>query len=297
MEYVLKTHELTKNYGMKKAVNGVSISIKKGDIYGFIGKNGAGKTTLMRLVLGAAVPSSGTLELFGGQNPDAARHRIGSLLESPSLYKNCSAYENLKRFSLLTGNSDKDIRAILRFVELGDTGKKKVGQFSLGMKQRLGIAIAMLGHPEFLILDEPVNGLDPEGIKDIRDLILRLNKELGVTILVSSHLLDELAKVVTVYGIINNGVLVEQISAKELQQKCRRRLLITVDDTEKALEVIRGQLGDIKPRLEENTIVIDSHLEDSAAINTALVENGISVIELQRQTATLESYFMERVGG
>ncbi len=297
MEYVLKTHELTKNYGMKKAVDGVSISIKKGDIYGFIGKNGAGKTTLMRMVLGAAVPSSGTLELFDGENPDAARHRIGSLLETPSLYKNCSAYENLKRFSLLTGNSDKDIRAILRFVELGDTGKKKVGQFSLGMKQRLGIAIAMLGHPDFLILDEPVNGLDPEGIRDIRDLILRLNKELGITILVSSHLLDELAKVVTIYGIINNGVLVEQISAEELQQKCRRRLLVTVDDTEKALEIIRGQLGDIELSLEENTIVIDSHLEDSAAINTALVENGISVIELQRQTATLESYFMERVGG
>lgn len=297
MEYVLKTNNLTKRFGTKKAVNNVSINIKKGDIYGFIGRNGAGKTTLMRLVLGAAVPTSGSIELFGGKNLNSARHRIGSLIEAPSLYKDCTAFENLKRFSLLTGNSDKELNTILRFVGLGDTGNKKVGQFSLGMKQRMGIAIAMLGHPDFLILDEPINGLDPAGIKDIRDLILRLNQELGMTILVSSHLLDELAKVVTTYGIINNGVLVEEISSKELEAKCTHRLLITVDDTDRAVQIIRRIVGNAKISVDGSTVILRSHLEDSGKINKSLVEAGITVSELDRQAGSLENYFIERIGG
>lgn len=297
MEYVLKTQNLTKRFGAKKAVNGVSITIKKGDIYGFIGKNGAGKTTLMRMVLGAAVPTSGSIELFDGEKLNKARHRIGSLLEAPSLYKNCTAFENLKRFSKLTGNTDAEINTILRFVGLGDTGNKKVGNFSLGMKQRMGIAIAMLGHPDFLILDEPVNGLDPAGIKDIRDLLLRLNKELGMTILVSSHLLDELAKIVTTYGIINDGILVEQISAKELEAKCSHRLNVTVDDPMKAKKLIQGVIGDVKMALKGNTIIIPSHLNDSAKINKALVEGGVTVSEIVRQSGSLENYFIERIGG
>lgn len=297
MEYVLQTHNLTKRFGTKKAVNNVSINIKKGDIYGFIGRNGAGKTTLMRLVLGAAVPTSGSMELFGGKNLNSARHRIGSLIEAPSLYKDCTAFENLKRFSLLTGNSDKELNTILRFVGLGDTGNKKVGQFSLGMKQRMGIAIAMLGHPDFLILDEPINGLDPAGIRDIRDLILRLNQELGMTILVSSHLLDELAKVVTTYGIINNGELVEEISSKELEAKCTHRLLITVDDTDRAVQIIRRIVGNARISVDGKTVILRSHLEDSGRINKALVEAGITVSELDRQAGSLENYFIERIGG
>lgn len=297
MDYVLRTTNLSKRFGLKKAVNGVNMNIKRGEIYGFIGKNGAGKTTLMRLVLGAAVPSGGSIELFGGMNLADARLRIGSLLESPNLYKNCSAFENLKRFSLLTGNSNEDIKAILRFVGLADTGNKKVANFSLGMKQRLGIAIAMLGHPDFLILDEPVNGLDPEGIHVIRDLIIRLNRDLGITVLISSHLLDELSKIVTTYGIINNGVLVEEISARELQEKCKRRLIITVDNPQKAVEVIRRNLGNVPLSVDGNNVVINSHLEHSGAINSALVASGVTVLELRRQTATLENYFLERIGG
>ena len=297
MEYVLKTNNLTKRFGFKKAVNGVSLTIRKGEIYGFIGKNGAGKTTLMRMVLGAAVPSGGSIELFDGEDLASARLRIGSLLESPNLYKNCSAFENLKRFSLLTGNSNEDIRAILKFVGLADTGNKKVGKFSLGMKQRLGIAIAMLGHPDFLILDEPVNGLDPEGIHSIRDLIIRLNRDLGITVLISSHLLDELSKIVTTYGIINNGVLVEQISARELEEKCKRKLLITVDNVDKAVQVIRGKLGNVGLGVSGSTVIVDSHLEDSGMLNEALVKSGVAVLELRRQTATLENYFLERIGG
>lgn len=197
MKYVLRTNKLTKRFGAKCAVNGVSMQIRKGEIYGFIGKNGAGKTTLMRLVLGAAMPSDGNIELFGGEELSRARHRIGALLEYPCLYKGCSAYENLKRFSLLTGNTKDELLEILELVGLKNVGKKKVGKFSLGMKQRLAIGVALLGHPEFLVLDEPVNGLDPAGIKEIRDVILRLNREKGVTFLISSHLLDELSKIVT----------------------------------------------------------------------------------------------------
>lgn len=297
MEYVLKTDGLTKSYGNKLAVNNVSINIKKGDIYGFIGKNGAGKTTTMRMVLGDAIPTSGSIELFGGENPNSARHRIGSLLETPNMYKNCTAFENLKRFSRLTGNTDAEILAILRFLGLGNTDGKKVGQFSLGMKQRLGIAAAMLGRPEFLILDEPVNGLDPAGIRDIRDMILRLNKEIGTTILVSSHLLDELAKIVTVYGIINNGVLVEEVSASELKERCSGQLSIAVDDTRKAIEIIRRITNNASMNVEDEKIILRSQSADSGAINKALVENGVTVFELNRQSGDLESYFLERTGG
>lgn len=297
MEYVLKTDGLTKSYGNKLAVNNVSINIKKGDIYGFIGKNGAGKTTTMRMVLGDAIPTSGSIELFGGENPNSARHRIGSLLETPNMYKNCTAFENLKRFSRLTGNTDAEILAILRFLGLGNTDGKKVGQFSLGMKQRLGIAAAMLGRPEFLILDEPVNGLDPAGIRDIRDMILRLNKEIGTTILVSSHLLDELAKIVTVYGIINNGVLVEEVSASELKERCSGQLSIAVDDTRKAMEIIHRVTNNASMNVEDGKIILRSQSADSGAINKALVENGVTVFELNRQSGNLESYFLERTGG
>ena len=297
MEYVLKTDGLTKSYGNKLAVNNVSINIKKGDIYGFIGKNGAGKTTTMRMVLGDAIPTSGSIELFGGENPNSARHRIGSLLETPNMYKNCTAFENLKRFSRLTGNTDAEILAILRFLGLGNTDGKKVGQFSLGMKQRLGIAAAMLGRPEFLILDEPVNGLDPAGIRDIRDMILRLNKEIGTTILVSSHLLDELAKIVTVYGIINNGVLVEEVSASELKERCSGQLSIAVNDTQKAMEIIHRVTNNASMNVEDGKIILRSQSADSGAINKALVENGVTVFELNRQSGNLESYFLERTCG
>ena len=209
MDYVLRTQGLTKQFGAKLAVNNVSMQIKKGDIYGFIGKNGAGKTTLMRLVLGAAMPTSGSIELFGGRESESrARHRIGALLEYPCIYKNCSALENLRRFAILTGGDTAELEDILKLVGLGSTGGKKAGQFSLGMKQRLAIGIALLGHPEFLVLDEPINGLDPAGIKEIRDVILTLNQKKGVTFLVSSHLLDELSKIVTTYGIISDGALI-----------------------------------------------------------------------------------------
>ncbi len=213
-EYVIETCGIFKRYRNRFAVNNVSIHVKRGDIYGLIGKNGAGKTTLMKLILGLANPTMGGVKLFGDTKLDAARKRIGSLIEDPGLYKGCTAYENMLRFSILYGADKNEIPVLLKLVGLDDTGNKKAGAFSLGMKQRLGIAIALLSHPEVPILDEPINGLDPAGIKEIRDIILNLNREHGVTFIISSHLLDELSKIVTRYGIVNDG-----------PQGCNRELL------------------------------------------------------------------------
>ena len=296
LEYVLRTSKLTKCYGEKKAVDTVSMQIKKGDIYGFIGKNGAGKTTLMRLVLGTAMPNSGKIELFGSMDIANQRHRIGSLLEYPCLYKNCSAAENLKRFAMLTKSKPADIKLILKLVGLSDTGKKPAGEFSLGMKQRLGIGIALLGNPEFLILDEPINGLDPAGIKEIRDIILTLNSQLGVTFLISSHLLDELAKIVTTYGIINDGKLIEQISAAQLNDRCRHQMRIAVDDTEKAVNILSAMTDPNTISTDGNTVYLYSLIDRSAEVCGSLVRGGVNVGELVIQSDRLEEYFIERLG-
>lgn len=297
MEYALKTTSLAKRFGMKLALDNVSIEIKPGEIYGLIGKNGAGKTTLMRLCLGLALPSHGDIELFDGAAPQEARHRIGALLEAPCLYKNCSALENLKRFAILTDTPKEKLPEILELVGLGNVGKKNVGKFSMGMKQRLGIAIALLGDPDMLILDEPVNGLDPEGIRDVRDIILRLNREKGITFLISSHLLDELAKVVTTYGIISNGVLVEQISARELAMREQRQLIIRTSNDRKAAGLIRESYPDAEDLgIDPKGIHLSSHIKDSALINKLLVENGIFVGELIVSNRSAEEYFIERMG-
>lgn len=296
METVLKTTDLTKTFGKKMAVNHVSMTIEKGDIYGFIGKNGAGKTTFMRLLLGTAFPTKGQITLFDGMALDEARHKIGSLVEMPGIYKNCTAYENLKLFSTIYGGTEEEIREILRLVGLDNTGKKKAGKFSLGMKQRLGIAIALLGNPEFLVLDEPVNGLDPSGMKEVRDLILHLNKEKKITFLISSHLLDELSKVVTKYGIINNGILVEEVLAEELTERCKHKLIFTVDDTDKAVSVLSDVIPKEEIRVKDGQVVLSSHLEEAGSLNKLLVQHDILVSAVYEQTDGLEQYFMKRIG-
>ena len=297
METILKTTDLSKNFGRKTAVNNVNMTIEKGDIYGFIGKNGAGKTTFMRLILGTAFPTKGEISLFDGRPLNKARQRIGSLVEAPGIYKGCTAYENLKRFSLIYGGTEEEIQEILRFVGLAGTGKKKAGKFSLGMKQRLGIAIALLGNPEFLVLDEPVNGLDPTGMKEVRDLILRLNREKNITILISSHLLDELSKIVTKYGIINDGVLIEEVSADELHERCQHKLIFTVDDTDKAITVLSETVPLEHIRTSGNQIILTSHQEEAAALNKQLVLKDVAVQSFLVHTEGLEQYFMKRIGG
>lgn len=297
MEYVLRTQNLTKQFGEKTAVKNVSMQIKKGEIYGFIGKNGAGKTTLMRLVLGAAMPTGGSIELFGGEESEnEARHRIGALLEYPCIYKNCTALENLRRFAILTGTDTDELEDILDLVGLKGVGKKKAGQFSLGMKQRLAIGIALLGHPEFLVLDEPINGLDPAGIKEIRDVILVLNQKKGVTFLVSSHLLDELSKIVTTYGIIKDGVLIEQITAKELEGRCRHHLKLRVDNIPKAQALLECIADPKAIKVQDDCIYLFDLLDKSDKVNRLLVRHRIKVSELSMQTSSLEEYFLERMG-
>lgn len=295
MEYVIETKSLTKKFGEKTAVNGISLHVKKGDIYGLIGKNGAGKTTLMKLLLGLTSVSGGEIKLFGSSDLNGARRKIGSLIESPALYKNETAFENMKRFAVLAPTSDAEIRKLLTLVGLGSAGNKKAGDFSLGMKQRLGIAIALLGNPEILILDEPINGLDPVGIKEIRDIILELHGR-GVTFLISSHLLDELGKIATNYGIVSGGVLVEEITAAELEETCRTSLKITAHDAKRAASLIIQYDPNIKTEQTENTVRILSPVADNSVIVELLVKNGIRVYEVKNESQGFEDYFIERLG-
>lgn len=296
MEYILKTKGLTKRYGLKCAVDNVDMSIKEGEIYGFIGKNGAGKTTFMRLVLGTAPADRGKIELFDGMRLSSARRRIGSLLEYPCLYKNCTAYDNLERLAVLTNSDDKEIKHILKLVGLEDTGTKRVKDFSLGMKQRLGIGVALLGNPEFLVLDEPINGLDPTGIKEVRDIIHNLNTQYGVTFLISSHLLDELAKIVTTYGIISNGKLIEQVGAEELKARCSNQLRILVDKPEKAALALSAIVKPEDIIVDVNTLYINSAQYSSSKINAHLIRCGVNVHELFVDGDSFEEYFIERLG-
>lgn len=295
MEYIIETEGLTKRYGKRLCVNNISIHIAKGDIYGFIGRNGAGKTTAMRLILGLARPTSGKIKLFNSDDLNAQRKKIGSLIEAPGLYKRCSALENMKRFSILYGGDDKEIEELLSFVGLNGVGNKKVGQFSLGMKQRLGIAIALLGNPEVLILDEPVNGLDPAGIKEVRDLLLKLNKK-NVTIMISSHLLDELAKITTKYGIINNGVLVEEIDAQKLMERCKNNIVISCDRLQEAKELLESELKLTNISIVNDKLHIVDEIESTDEINTLLVKNDFKVHEITINKNSFEDYFIERLG-
>lgn len=295
MDYVIETQNLVKQYKTKRAVDNISIHVKKGDIYGLIGKNGAGKTTLMKLILGLAKPTSGKIFLYGDEKLNEERRKIGSLIEEPGLYKNCTAYENMVRFAKLYGTDAKEINDLLKLVNLSDTGSKKVSQFSLGMKQRLGIAIALLGNPELLILDEPINGLDPAGIKEIRDVIIDLNHK-GVTFLISSHLLDELAKIVTNYGIISEGSLIEEISAKELNERCREFVKIGTNDNNSTCELLKKEIKDINLENKPDGIYLLNHLNETAKINKLLVDKGIEVNEIALQESNFEDYFIERLG-
>ena len=240
MEYILETNNLKKQYKSFKALNGLTMHVPKGSIYGFIGKNGAGKTTLIRLISGLQTPTSGEFKIYDISNNDShisnARQKMGAVVETPSIFHDLTAYDNLKtQYDILGINNYSTINDLLKLVGLDNTGQKMAKNFSLGMRQRLGIAIALCGNPEFLILDEPINGLDPEGIVEIRKLIKKLNKERNITILISSHILDELSKVATHYGFIADGKIIKEMSAKEFEEDCKKSIHI---DTDKSLEKV-----------------------------------------------------------
>lgn len=300
MEYVLRTNALSKNYVAFKALDGLSMNVPKGAIYGFVGRNGAGKTTLIRIICGLQKPSSGEYTLHGRKNTDKSivksRRRMGAVVETPSIYLDMTAEDNLKQQYLNLGIPSFDgIKEILGLVGLENTEKKKAKNFSLGMRQRLGIAIALAGDPDFLVLDEPVNGLDPQGIIEIRELILKLNREQQITILISSHILDELSKLATHYGFIDNGRIVKEISADELEASCRKCVRLEVSD----VKILARVLDEMQ--IEYN-ILSDTMADVFAKINVstltmALAKENCEVFAMNEHDESLESYFIGLVGG
>ena len=299
MEYVLKTENISKVYGKHRAVNLISMHIKRGAIYGFIGKNGAGKTTFMRMVAGLAAPTEGSMELFGSKNLERQRKRVGTLIEQAGVYHSMTAKENLEIIRRSLGIAEKkSVNEMLAFVGLGETGKKKVKDFSMGMKQRLGIAISLLCNPDFLILDEPINGLDPEGIREIRELLLKLNREKGITILISSHILGELSKIATHYGIIRDGSLIEEFEAGDLQERCRRCQKIIVDNDELAVSLLEEKLNihnyDVPG---QGMIRVFESFTLQEQINRELILGGVNIKESYMAGQDLEGYFMDLLGG
>ncbi len=297
-EYVLRTTKLTKTYGKHKAVNAVDMHVRKGDIYGFIGKNGAGKSTFMKMVAGLASPDEGEIELFGSHDVEKQRMRVGSLIETPGLYYQMTAAENLEVLRRAYGITDKGIiEQMLVLMGLEDTGKKKVGKFSMGMKQRLGIAAALLRSPDFLILDEPINGLDPQGIRQIRELLVRLNREKNITMMISSHILGELSKIATAYGVIRDGELVEEFDTAELDRRCRRCRKLVVDNVEKAVNVLEEELHMKEFDVPDTSVIrIFERLDDISEINHRLLSAGVEINESYLVGQDLESYFMELTG-
>ncbi len=300
MEYILQTNSLTKKYKNFQALNGLTMHVPKGSIYGFVGKNGAGKTTLIRLICGLQEPTSGDFSLYGIKNDSRdivkSRRRMGAVVETPSIYLDMTAEENLKQQYLILGLPSYDgIPELLTLVGMENTGKKKAKNFSLGMKQRLGIAVALVGNPDFLVLDEPVNGLDPQGIVEIRELILKLNREKQITVLISSHILDELSRLATHYGIIDNGRIVKELSAAELETACRKCVRMEVTDTKALARVLDGMQVDYKI-LSATTADVFSKV-NVTQLATALVKENCDVVSMQERDESLESYYISLVGG
>lgn len=300
MDYVLTTHALTKQYRHFKALNRLSMQVPKGAIYGFVGKNGAGKTTLIRLICGLQSPTSGEYALYGVSNrkPEIvkSRRRIGAVVETPSIYLDMTAEENLKEQYRVLGLPAFDgIGELLKLVGLSETGRKKARNFSLGMKQRLGIAIALCGDPDFLVLDEPMNGLDPQGIIEMRELILKLNREQQITVLISSHMLDELSKLATHYGFIDGGRMVKEISAEELEAACKKSLRVEVSSTKALARVLDGMNIEYKI-ISDQTADIFARLNISQ-LALALSKEGCEVMSVQEREESLEHYYVSIVGG
>lgn len=296
MEYLLSTNCLTKQFKDYKAVNNVSMNIRQGEIYGFIGRNGAGKTTFLKMISGLSFPTDGKISLFGcsGSKMKSMFSRIGTLIETPGLYPNLSAYDNLKLKCLCLGINKPDyIADLLKIAGLADVGKKHVRNYSLGMKQRLGIAMALVGEPDLLVLDEPTNGLDPQGIAEVRDTILKLNKERNITIIISSHILEELSKIATTYGIIHKGVLIEQMSRDELLARCCERIEIKLEQPERACAVLDRMNFTQYKVVEKNMIHIFERLEESGDINMELAKQDIKIRSIAVASEALEDYFLK----
>ena len=299
-EILLETRNLSKHYGHHKAVDNVNMHIKKGAIYGFIGRNGAGKTTCLKMISGLSKPTYGEIEMFGyrGKELEKVRTRIGCLIEAPGLYGNMTAYENLNIKCKLLGIKQKGyIEDILDIIGLNNVEKKKTKHFSLGMKQRLGIGLALIGEPDLLILDEPINGLDPQGIAEIRDTIQILQKERNMTICIASHILEELSKIATDYGIIHNGSLLQELTRDELMRRCSERMEITLEHPRQAVPIL-DSMGFVNYQVvDKEHIHVFERLNESAQLNMELAKAGIMIRGISIISEELESYFLNLTGG
>ena len=299
MDYILKTDNLSKIYGAKTVLNHVSIHVPKKSIYGLVGKNGAGKTTLMRIICGLAQQSEGSYTLLGKSNDAAVRQHMGMLIEKPGIYEHMTALQNLRFFSLLFGIQSQDYNRILEMVGLQNAGKKKARQFSLGMKQRLGIAISLLGNPDFLILDEPINGLDPEGVYEMRKMLETLNREQGTTIMIASHILSELYKLATDYAIIDGGCLIDEFSKETLESACSSGVQVTVEpeSLQNAKTLIVSRYPDVRCEVLSNQILRLYEKINPADLNQFLVENKVRVCGLGANDEDIERFFVEKLSG
>ena len=300
IEYSLRTKGLIKRYRNFTALDGLTMNVPKGSIYGFVGRNGAGKTTLIRLITGLQRPTEGEFEIYGIKNTDReiskSRRRMGAVVETPAIYLEMTARDNLKQQYRMLGIPDfNGIDELLALVGLSDAGKKKAKNFSLGMKQRLGIAVSLCGDPDLIVLDEPINGLDPQGIIEIRELILKLNRERNITVVISSHILDELSKLATHYGFIDHGRMIREMSAEELDSACRKCVRMSVTDT--------GVLSRVLDDMEIDYKILDDKTADVfAKINFSqiagkLSQQGCEVISMNEKDESLESFYISLVGG
>ena len=300
MEYILETNNLTKVYGQKEAAKDVNLHIQQGQIYGLIGRNGAGKTTIMRMISGLSRPTRGSYSLFGktGMAMQKQLKNVGVLIEHPGLYPRLSAYENVKIKCIGMGIKPKGyVESLLKTVGLENTDAKKgAGSYSLGMRQRLGIALALVGDPRLIVLDEPINGLDPQGIVEIRELIARLSKERNITILISSHILEELSKIATRYGILHDGMLIDEFTHSELLRRCRERIEIRPSDPTKAATVIESMGITEYKIVDKNIIQIFERLEDSGEIVLELAKNNIKTLSINVKNEALEDYYLSITG-
>ena len=300
MEIILETNNLEKKYKDFRALNHTNIHIEKGAIYGLIGKNGAGKTTLIRIVCGLQEPTNGSYIIYGKSNNSndiiSARKRMGAIIETPSIYGEMTARDNLIEQYKLVGMPSLDgIDDLLKLVGLEDTGKKKAKNFSLGMKQRLGIAIALANNPDFLILDEPINGLDPQGIIEIRELILKLNKERRITILISSHYLDELSKIATHYGFLDSGSIIQEITSEELMKKMEHKIILTVNEPKEFVKYFEEH--NISYEVMDNKTINVYGKHNLSKLVSGLSKKNLIADEIHEQEETLENYYMNLIGG
>ncbi len=301
MEYILETNGLTKIYGQKEAARDVSLHIPEGKIYGLIGRNGAGKTTIMRMISGLSIPTRGSYSLFGktGYEMDKMLKYVGVLIESPGLYPRLSAYENLKIKCMGMGINPKGyVDELLKTVGLENTDMKKpAGSYSLGMRQRLGIGLALVGDPKLLVLDEPINGLDPQGIAEVRQTVVRLRDEKGISVMISSHILDELAKVADCFGIINEGTLLDEFTSDELHKRSGRYVMIRTDNHEDTVRVLNG-LGIESIETEaDGSLRIHEQMDNTSAMAKAIVEAGIALQEICLNNISLEDYYLNVTRG